>query len=214
MLHAAAWTDVDGAEASPQDAAAVNVGGTQHVLELGAPVVVFSTDYVFDGRKREPYVESDAPNPALGLRPHEAAVRGRSRRRSLDRAHLLAPRLDEHELRPHDASPRRGTRRGGGRRRSARLAYLRRAPRGGGAGAARSPPRAMAPLRRWRLHVGRASPRRSSRPPESTAGSGGSRPPSSTGLHPGPRTRCCGASGPTRRRCRTGARACARASSG
>jgi dTDP-4-dehydrorhamnose reductase len=63
VLHAAAWTDVDGAESSPQDAAAVNVGGTQHVLELGAPVVLFSTDYVFDGRKREPYVESDAPNP-------------------------------------------------------------------------------------------------------------------------------------------------------
>ena len=63
VLHAAAWTDVDGAESSPQDAAAVDVGGTQHVLELGAPVVVFSTDYVFDGRKREPYLESDAPNP-------------------------------------------------------------------------------------------------------------------------------------------------------
>jgi dTDP-4-dehydrorhamnose reductase len=63
VLHAAAWTDVDGAEAAPQDAAAVNVGGTQHVLELGAPLVLFSTDYVFDGRKREPYVESDAPSP-------------------------------------------------------------------------------------------------------------------------------------------------------
>ncbi len=63
VLHAAAWTDVDGAESSPQDAAAVNVGGTQHVVELGAPVVLFSTDYVFDGRKREPYVESDAPSP-------------------------------------------------------------------------------------------------------------------------------------------------------
>ena len=63
VLHAAAWTDVDGAESSPQDAAAVNVGGTQHVLELGAPVLLFSTDYVFDGRKREPYVESDAPSP-------------------------------------------------------------------------------------------------------------------------------------------------------
>jgi dTDP-4-dehydrorhamnose reductase len=63
VLHAAAWTDVDGAEASPQVAAAVNVGGTQHVLELGVPVVLFSTDYVFDGRKREPYVESDAPSP-------------------------------------------------------------------------------------------------------------------------------------------------------
>jgi dTDP-4-dehydrorhamnose reductase len=63
VLHAAAWTDVDGAESEPQDAAAVNVGGTQHAAELGAPLVTFSTDYVFDGRKRTPYVESDPPNP-------------------------------------------------------------------------------------------------------------------------------------------------------
>ncbi len=63
VLHAAAWTDVDGAEADPQGAAAVNVGGTQHVAELGVPLVLFSTDYVFDGGKREPYVESDAPAP-------------------------------------------------------------------------------------------------------------------------------------------------------
>ncbi len=63
VLHAAAWTDVDGAEADPQGASAINVGGTANVAELGAPLVAFSTDYVFDGRKREPYVESDAPNP-------------------------------------------------------------------------------------------------------------------------------------------------------
>ena len=63
VLHAAAWTDVDGAEADPQGATAVNVGGTKNVASLGAPFVAFSTDYVFDGRKREPYVESDAPNP-------------------------------------------------------------------------------------------------------------------------------------------------------
>jgi len=63
VLHAAAWTDVDGAEADPQGAAAVNVGGTQHVAELGAPLVYFSTDYVFDGTARRPYVESDAPSP-------------------------------------------------------------------------------------------------------------------------------------------------------
>jgi dTDP-4-dehydrorhamnose reductase len=63
VLHAAAWTDVDGAEADPQGAAAVNVGGTANAAALGAPMVAFSTDYVFDGRKREPYVESDAPNP-------------------------------------------------------------------------------------------------------------------------------------------------------
>ena len=63
VLHAAAWTDVDRAETNPQEAAAANVGGTQNVASLGAPLVCFSTDYVFDGRKREPYVESDGPNP-------------------------------------------------------------------------------------------------------------------------------------------------------
>ena len=63
VLHAAAWTDVDGAEGDPQEAAAVNVGGTRHAAELGGPLVYYSTDYVFDGRKGEPYLESDAPNP-------------------------------------------------------------------------------------------------------------------------------------------------------
>ena len=63
MLHAAAWTDVERAEDEPQAAAAVNVGGTQNVAALEVPLVYFSTDYVFDGRKREPYVESDAVNP-------------------------------------------------------------------------------------------------------------------------------------------------------
>ena len=62
VLHTAAWTDVDGAEGDPQGAAAVNVGGTKHAAALG-PLVYYSSDYVFDGRKRSPYVESDAPNP-------------------------------------------------------------------------------------------------------------------------------------------------------
>jgi dTDP-4-dehydrorhamnose reductase len=63
VLHTAGWTDVDGAEDDPQGAAAVNVGGTAHVAALGVPVVYFSTDYVFDGAKREPYVESDSAHP-------------------------------------------------------------------------------------------------------------------------------------------------------
>lgn len=63
VLHAAAWTDVDGAEDDPQGAAATNVGGTRHAAEIGAPLVYYSTDYVFDGRQGEPYVESDPPNP-------------------------------------------------------------------------------------------------------------------------------------------------------
>jgi dTDP-4-dehydrorhamnose reductase len=62
VLHTAAWTDVDGAEDDPQGAAAVNVGGTAHAASLG-PLVYYSSDYVFDGRKRSPYVESDPPNP-------------------------------------------------------------------------------------------------------------------------------------------------------
>jgi dTDP-4-dehydrorhamnose reductase len=63
VLHAAAWTNVDGAEDDPQGASAVNVGGTVNAASLGAPIVYYSTDYVFDGSKREPYVESDGPNP-------------------------------------------------------------------------------------------------------------------------------------------------------
>jgi len=63
VLHTAAWTDVDGAEGDPQGAAAANVGGTANAAALGAPIVAFSSDYVFDGRKHEPYVESDGPNP-------------------------------------------------------------------------------------------------------------------------------------------------------
>ena len=63
VLHAAAWTDVDGADADPEGSSSVNVGGTRTVVDLGAPVVYFSTDYVFDGAKGTPYVESDAPNP-------------------------------------------------------------------------------------------------------------------------------------------------------
>jgi len=63
VLHAAAWTNVDGAEADPDGAARVNVVGTRNVAALGAPVVYYSTDYVFDGAKKEPYVESDEPSP-------------------------------------------------------------------------------------------------------------------------------------------------------
>jgi dTDP-4-dehydrorhamnose reductase len=63
VLHAAAWTDVDGAEDDPQEAAAVNVGGVQHAAALRVPLVVWSSDYVFDGRKGSPYVESDPASP-------------------------------------------------------------------------------------------------------------------------------------------------------
>ena len=63
VLHAAAWTGVDAAEEDPTGAEAVNVGGTRNAVLIGAPLVYYSTDYVFDGTKREPYVESDEPDP-------------------------------------------------------------------------------------------------------------------------------------------------------
>ena len=63
VLHAAAWTDVDGAEENPEGALAVNKTGTTNVVGLGAPVVYYSSDYVFDGAKSTPYLESDEPAP-------------------------------------------------------------------------------------------------------------------------------------------------------
>ncbi len=63
ILHAGAWTNVDGAEDDPDGAFAVNVTGTRNVAAVGAPVVYYSSDYVFDGTKRTPYVESDATGP-------------------------------------------------------------------------------------------------------------------------------------------------------
>jgi dTDP-4-dehydrorhamnose reductase len=63
VLHAAAWTDVDAAETDEAGALRVNVEGTRHVAALGVPVVYYSSDYIFDGAKRDPYVESDAPAP-------------------------------------------------------------------------------------------------------------------------------------------------------
>jgi dTDP-4-dehydrorhamnose reductase len=67
VVHLAAMTAVDGCEEDPERAFAVNAGGTANVAdaarEAGALLVYTSTDYVFDGEKEEPYVESDAPSP-------------------------------------------------------------------------------------------------------------------------------------------------------
>jgi len=67
VINSAAWTDVDGAEEAEEAAFAVNGTGAGNVAaaaaRVGAGVVYVSTDYVFDGAKGAPYVESDQPAP-------------------------------------------------------------------------------------------------------------------------------------------------------
>ena len=67
ILNAAAYTDVDGAEDAAEPALAVNAFGVRALAEaaaeVGATLVHYSTDFVFDGTKGAPYVETDDPNP-------------------------------------------------------------------------------------------------------------------------------------------------------
>jgi len=67
VIHAAAWTDVDGCEADPERAFLVQGTGTANVAAAcraaGARLVTVSTDYVFDGTKEAPYAEDDPPAP-------------------------------------------------------------------------------------------------------------------------------------------------------
>ena len=67
VVHAAAWTDVDGCERDPDTALRSNALATRHVAHgarlVGAPVYYVSTDYVFHGDGRRPYTEWDQPAP-------------------------------------------------------------------------------------------------------------------------------------------------------
>jgi len=70
VIHAAAYTDVDKSESEPDKVYKANVISTRNVAsaarEVGAKLFFISTDYVFDGEKTTPYVESDKPAP-LGV---------------------------------------------------------------------------------------------------------------------------------------------------
>ena len=67
IINAAAYTDVDKAESEIELAHKVNTEATQVLAEkasqLDIPIIHFSTDYVFDCLKNEPYVETDQTNP-------------------------------------------------------------------------------------------------------------------------------------------------------
>lgn len=85
VINAAAWTDVDGAERSPERAFAVNRDGAAVLADAcagaGIPLFQVSTDHVFDGRPGAPWRETDALSP-LGVygaskAAGEAAIRER-----------------------------------------------------------------------------------------------------------------------------------------
>lgn len=67
VIHAAAWTDVDGCEKERDKAFLVNETGTENVvmacMKNKTTLVYLSTDFVFDGKKNTPYIETDVPNP-------------------------------------------------------------------------------------------------------------------------------------------------------
>jgi dTDP-4-dehydrorhamnose reductase len=67
IVHAAAWTDVDGCEENPEKAFRANLLGTWNVATAAArrdvPVLYLSTGYVFDGERAQPYREFDHPAP-------------------------------------------------------------------------------------------------------------------------------------------------------
>ena len=70
IINASAYTAVDKAESEPDQAHAINAIApgilAHYAAARGIPLVHVSTDYVFDGTKKDPYTEDDAPNP-LGV---------------------------------------------------------------------------------------------------------------------------------------------------
>ena len=135
VVNCAAYTDVDGAEDDLEGASRINAEGARLVAlgaaEVGASVVYPSTDYVFDGRKGEPYVESDATRPlsiygqtkAAG----EAETAAANQRYYIVRSSWLFGTRGQ-QLRRDDARARRRPGRRRRRPRPGRLPDLHRAP--------------------------------------------------------------------------------------
>ena len=67
IIHSAAFTSVDKAETELNLCYEINVNATRaitkYAIERNIPIIYFSTDYVFDGFKNEPYLEGDKVNP-------------------------------------------------------------------------------------------------------------------------------------------------------
>ncbi len=67
IINCAAYTQVDKAEIEKEKCFRVNVTGTEYLVRearsYGSVFIHLSTDYVFDGKKKQPYVETDIKNP-------------------------------------------------------------------------------------------------------------------------------------------------------
>jgi dTDP-4-dehydrorhamnose reductase len=91
VINCAAWTDVDGAEQAEEAATRVNGAGAGSVAaaaaSVGASVVYVGSDYVFDGGKGEPYVETDqtAPLSAYG----RSKLAGEEATRAANKRHFI-----------------------------------------------------------------------------------------------------------------------------
>jgi dTDP-4-dehydrorhamnose reductase len=91
VVNCAAWTDVDGAEEHEAEATRVNGTGAGNVAaaaaSVGASVVYVSSDYVFDGGKAAPYVETDQTAPLSGYGRSKLA--GEEATRAADKRHFI-----------------------------------------------------------------------------------------------------------------------------
>jgi dTDP-4-dehydrorhamnose reductase len=91
VINCAAWTDVDGAEQAEAEATAINGAGAGNVAaaaaSAGASVVYVGSDYVFDGSKAAPYVETDqtAPLSAYG----RGKLAGEEATRAANKRHFI-----------------------------------------------------------------------------------------------------------------------------
>jgi dTDP-4-dehydrorhamnose reductase len=87
VVNAAALTEVDYCEDHPEEAFLVNAQGAGNLAEavasVGGLLAHYSTDYVFDGHKVEPYLEEDPPNPL--------SVYGRSKLKGEELVRALCP---------------------------------------------------------------------------------------------------------------------------
>ena len=91
VINCAAWTDVDGAEEQEEEATRINGAGAGNVAAaaaaVGASVVYVGSDYVFDGSKGAPYVETDqtAPLSAYG----RSKLAGEEATRAANKRHFI-----------------------------------------------------------------------------------------------------------------------------